>query len=95
MTITSDITSLGETVMRGVVASGVVNADDPEAVGRAVEIIRSEVWALLAGPEYEDDRAAVLAHTVSEMTVVQSAIASCILKITRRGKRAAERQGMP
>lgn len=65
-------------VMRGVVAAGVVTDANMTA---AIAIMRAEVKALLFGPGYADERAAVLARSVNEAYVVASVVASCVLKI--------------
>jgi hypothetical protein len=69
-------------IMRAVVASGVITDADDASLTRTVEIMRAEVKALLFGPEYADERALVLSSPMNiEATVLTSVAASCILKI--------------
>lgn len=73
-----NIDTLAQAIMRGVVATNVVNDGNIDV---AVEVMRAECKALLLGEEYEQERAALLDRTVSEQTVLASVVASCALKI--------------
>ena len=72
------LTSLCDAVMRSVAASGVVTDANMD---RAIEVMRAEVKALLVGVEYADERAAVAAGTIHPQVVLNSVVASCLLKI--------------
>lgn len=81
-----EMQGLCDAVMRGVVASGVVTEAN---IGRAVEVMRAEVKALLTGDEYANERAVVMAGTMPESVVLTSVVASCVLKIGAADERAA------
>ena len=75
---TTDITSITDRTMRGVVDSGIITEDN---MGLAVTVIRAEIKALLFGDEYADKREAVLHNTIHEAYVIGLVIANCITKI--------------
>ncbi len=79
----SSVSALCNTVMRGVVDTGVVTHANLDA---AVEIIRAEVKALIlperdSAGEYTDARAAVLAGTIHDGWVVRLVVVNCAAKI--------------
>ena len=79
MTMTSSIQGIADTVMQGVVRSGVVTHSNAP---RACEIMRAEIKAMLTGDSYADERACVLEGTVSERFVIARVIVECVDKIT-------------
>ena len=79
MTMTSSIQGIADTVMQGVVGSGVVTHSNAP---RACEVMRAEIKSLLTGDSYADERACILAGSVSERYVLARVIVECVAKIT-------------
>ena len=74
----TQIQPLADSLMRAVVASGVVTQDN---LDQAVAVMRAELKALLTGDEYADERDCILRGSVSQQTTLMSVAASCIQKL--------------
>ena len=75
------VTPVANAIMRGVAASGVMDGADEARYGKAVAVMRSEMMALITGPEYADARTSVLNRSLSEAYVIGLVIAQCVAKI--------------
>jgi hypothetical protein len=80
--VTDNLQNLCTTVMRGVVAAGVLDSRNDALVSRAVEIMRAEIKDFLTADCYAAERELVLHSPMNvEGVVVASMVASCVLKI--------------
>lgn len=78
MTDLRQVDRFAHDLMVGVVASGAVNHGN---MTRAIEVMRAEAKAFLAGAEYADERDTILAGTVHPGYIMASVVASCVTKI--------------
>ena len=69
---------LADAVMRGVSASGAVTVDNIDC---AVQVMRTELRALLTGEYYADARQSILDRSLSQQTVIALVIVNCVAKI--------------
>lgn len=77
------IERLCESVMRGVAASGVLKNAPEAELDRACELMKAEVRLFLFDISYADERAAILARSVSETTVVATIVLNVVEQILR------------
>ena len=61
MELRDSVTELCNVVMRGVVESGTISADDTRACDIAVDVMREEVKAFFTADRYADEREAAVA----------------------------------
>jgi hypothetical protein len=87
MISTDPIARIADTVMRGVVRSGVIRntGGKDDNVAAAVAIIRAEIKALINGDAYANAREAILTGGIHEGYVLGLVIANCIERILDAG----------
>jgi hypothetical protein len=74
------ITALAESIMRGVVKSGVDLSTDTK-IDNAIKVMRAEMMAFLTGDEYAAERECVMLKSLDERYVVASVVAGCVAKL--------------
>lgn len=79
MTTTTDpITTFCNALMRAVVATGAVTKAN---AGQAVEIMREEAKAFIAGDKYADERACLAAGTLPERVIFARVATECVSRL--------------
>jgi hypothetical protein len=76
-----DVKRLSDRVMRGVVATGVMNDASEDRVTRAIEIMRAELGAFFLDARYADARDCVLRRSIGDGYVIGLIVAECVSRI--------------
>jgi cytochrome c-type biogenesis protein CcmH/NrfF len=77
-----EIKKLANGLMVAVAKTGVINQSNMEI---AVEVMREELFELLQGSKYENERQALLLGSVHQNVVLSSVVLECVSRI--RGQR--------
>ena len=85
------IAALADNVMRGVVSAGVIRntGGDDDNVAAAVEIMRDEIKAFIAGDRYADERECLRNGSLHEGYVLGAIVANCVSRIADADERPA------
>ena len=75
------LTRLCDAVMHAVADFSAKSGRKVEDYAQASEVMKGEIKALLFGDEYKNERECLALGTVHQGYIIQSVVASCILKI--------------
>ena len=84
MTLTNQndaITRLCDAIMHAIADFSVKSGKKVQDYAQASEVMKAEIKALLFGDEYKSERECLALGTVHQVYIIQSIVASCILKI--------------